>query len=69
MRHSSLALAWTVTAQLEPTATCQILFAASKHLVCAGRPVVYVDTGVENINSAVDAALLAACLNLVLAQV
>jgi transposase InsO family protein len=67
--YSRKILAWTVTAQLEPTATCQILFTASKHLVCAGQPVLYVDSGVENINSAVDAALFAACLNRVLAQV
>jgi transposase InsO family protein len=67
--YSRKILAWTVTAQLEPTATCQILFAASKHLVFAGQPAVYADSGVENINSAVDAALLAACLNRVLAQV
>jgi hypothetical protein len=61
--YSRKILAWAVTAQLEPTSTGQILFAASKHLVCAGQPVLYVDSGVENINSAVDAALLAACLN------
>jgi len=67
--YSRKILAWAVTAQLEPTSTGQILFAASKHLVCAGQPVLYVDSGVENINSAVDAALLAACLNRVLAQV
>jgi len=49
--------------------TGQVLYAAGKHLVCAGQPIVYVDSGVENLNSAVDAALLAACLNRVLAQV
>jgi transposase InsO family protein len=54
---------------LEPTGTCQLLFAASKHIVCAGQPVVYVDSGIENVNSAVDAALFTACLNRVLAQV
>ena len=67
--YSRKILAWTVTAQLEPMATGQVLYAAGKHLVCAGQPVVYVDSGVENLNSAVDAALLAACLNRVLAQV
>ncbi|MGC9986726.1 MAG: DDE-type integrase/transposase/recombinase [Polyangia bacterium] len=67
--YSRKILAWAVTAQLEPTTTGHLLFAASKHLVCAGQPVLYVDSGVENINSAVDAALFAACLNRVLAQV
>ena len=67
--YSRKILAWTVTAQLEPMATGQVLYAAGKHLVCAGQPIVYVDSGVENLNSAVDAALLAACLNRVLAQV
>jgi transposase InsO family protein len=67
--YSRKILAWTVTAQLEPMATGQVLYAAGKHLVCAGQPIVYVDSGVENLNSAVDAALLAACLTRVLAQV
>ena len=67
--YSRKILAWTVAAQLEPTATCQILYAAAQHLVCAGQPIVYVDSGVENLNSAVDAALLAACLKRVLTQV
>lgn len=58
-----------VASLLEPTGTCQLLFAASKHIVCAGQPVVYVDSGVENVNGAVDAALLTACLSRVLAQV
>ena len=67
--YSRKVLAWMVAPRLEPTGTCQLLFAASKHIVCAGQPVVYVDSGVENVNGAVDAALLTACLNRVLAQV
>ena len=67
--YSRKILAWMVAPRLEPTGTCQLLFAASKHIVCAGQPVVYVDSGIENVNSAVDAALFTACLNRVLAQV
>jgi putative transposase len=67
--YSRKILAWMVAPRLEPTGTCQLLFAASKHLVCAGQPLVYVDSGIENVNSAVDAALFTACLNRVLAQV
>jgi len=62
-------LAWMVVPRLEPTGTCQLLFAASKHIVCSGQPVVYVDSGVENVNGVVDAGLITACLNRVLAQV
>jgi len=62
-------LAWTVGARLEPTATCQVLLAAGKHLASAGRPLLYADSGVENVNGAVDATLLSACLDRVLAQV
>jgi putative transposase len=62
-------LAWTVAARLEPTTTCQILIAASKHLVSAGRPLLYADSGIENVNAAVDDTLFSACLERVLAQV
>ncbi|HEX7500735.1 MAG TPA: DDE-type integrase/transposase/recombinase [Polyangia bacterium] len=60
--YSRKVLAWTVAARLEPIATCQVLLAAGKHLVGTGQPVVYADSGVENVNSAVDATLFAACL-------
>jgi hypothetical protein len=43
--------------------------AAGKHLVTAGRPLVYADSGVENVNGAVDSVLLTACLERILAQV
>jgi putative transposase len=61
--------AWTVAARLQPTATCQVLLAAGKHLVSAGRPLLYADSGIENVNAAVDDALLTACLDRVLAQI
>ena len=54
---------------MEPAATCHVLLAASKHLVSAGRPLLYADSGVENVNGPVDATLLSACLDRVLAQV
>jgi transposase InsO family protein len=67
--YSRKILAWTVAARLDPTATCQLLLAAGGHLVFAGRPLLYADSGVENVNSAVDTTLLSACLDRVLAQV
>jgi putative transposase len=62
-------LPWTVAERLDPTSTCQVLLAASKHLVSAGRPLLYADSGIENVNGAVDATLFSACLERVLAQV
>jgi putative transposase len=62
-------LAWTVAARLEPATTCRVLLAAGKHLVSVGRPLLYADSGVENVNAAVDDTLLTACLDRVLAQV
>lgn len=67
--YSRKILAWTVAAHLEPAATCQLLLTAGKHLVFAGRPLLYADSGVENINTAVDATLLSSCLERVLAQI
>jgi transposase InsO family protein len=62
-------LVWTVGERLEPTATCQLLLAAGKHMVFAGRPLLFADSGIQTINSAVDDTLLSACLERVLAQV
>jgi putative transposase len=62
-------LAWTVAERLEPTSTCEVLLAASEHLVSAGRPALCADSGIENVNGVVDATLLSACLERVLAQV
>ena len=67
--YSRKILAWTVATRLEPTATCQLLLDAGKHLVFAGRPLLYADSGIENVNGAVAATLLSACLDRVLAQV
>jgi hypothetical protein len=67
--HSRKILAWTMATRLEPTATCQLLLDAGKHLVFAGRPLLYADSGIENVNGAVPATLLSACLDRVLAQV
>ena len=61
--------AWAVTERFDPSNTCQVLVAAGKHLVDAGRPLLYADSGVENVNAAVDATLLTACLERILAQV
>jgi hypothetical protein len=65
-------LAWTIGARLDPTATCGVLVEAGKHLAPAEpRPAITVmaDSGVENVNAAVDATLLAGGLHRVVAQV
>ena len=65
-------LAWTIGARLDPSATCRVLVEAGQHLVPAdARPIITVtaDSGVENVNAAVDATLLAERLHRVLAQV
>jgi transposase InsO family protein len=65
-------LAWTIGARLDPTATCGVLVEAGQHLAPAEpRPAITVmaDSGVENVNAAVDATLLAEGLHRVLAQV
>ena len=60
-------LAWAVTEQFDPSNTCQVLLAAGKHLVDAGRPLMYADSGVENVNGEVDDTLFSACLDRILA--
>ena len=67
--YSRKILAWTVTERFDPSNTCQVLLAAGKHLVTAGRPLLYADSGVENVNGAVESILLTACLDRILAQV
>jgi transposase InsO family protein len=73
--YSRKILAWTLAARLDPVTTCQVLVAAGRHLVekplepgdtC---PTVVADSGVENVNRAVDATLTSAKLRRVLAQV
>ncbi len=67
--YSRKILAWMVSERFDPTSTCHVLLAAGKHLVTAGRPFVYADSGVENVNGSVDSVLLTACLERILAQV
>ena len=67
--YSRKILAWTVAERFDPSSTCQVLLAAGKHLVLAGRPLLYADSGIENVNSAVNATLFSACLERILAQV
>jgi transposase InsO family protein len=67
--YSRKILAWTVAERLDPTATCQLLLAAGKHMVFAGWQLLFADSGIENINSAVDDTLFSACLERVSAQV
>jgi transposase InsO family protein len=67
--YSRKILAWTVAERLDPTANCQLLLAAAKHMAFAGQPLLFADSGIENINSAVDDTLFSACLERVLAQV
>ncbi|HJX63163.1 MAG TPA: DDE-type integrase/transposase/recombinase, partial [Polyangia bacterium] len=67
--YSRKIFAWTVAERFDPSSTCQVLLAAGKHLVTAGRPLLYADSGVENVNGAVDSILLTACLDRILAQV
>jgi transposase InsO family protein len=62
-------LTWAVTQRFAPSNTCQVLLAAGKHLVDAGRPLLYADSGVENVNGEVNATLFSACLDRILAQV
>ena len=67
--YSRKILAWMVAERFDPSSTCQVLLAAGKHLVIAGRPLLYADSGIENVNSAVNATLFSACLERILAQV
>ena len=63
-------IAWTVAARLDPTTTCEVLAQASQHLDPGdSRPTLMADSGVENVNAAVDAALIATQIRRVLAQV
>ena len=68
--HSRKILAWTIDARLDPLATCAVLIEAGKCL-CPGpdRPTLMADSGVENVNAAVDANLLESGIRRILAQV
>jgi putative transposase len=73
--YSRKILAWTLAPRLDPTTTCQVLVAAGRHLAdnehepADACPTVVADSGVENVNGAVDATLASAKLRRVLAQV
>jgi putative transposase len=68
--YSRKILAWTIAVRLDPTTTCNVLVAASRHLDSpSSRPTVVADSGVENVNHAVDAILVSATLRRVLALV
>ena len=63
-------LAWTIAARLDPMTTCAVLVEAGHHLdSVAVRPTLMADSGVENVNAAVDATLLTTRIRRVLAQV
>jgi putative transposase len=63
-------LAWTIAARLDPMTTCEVLVEAGRHLdPVAVRPTLMADSGVENVNAAVDATLLTTRIRRVLAQV
>jgi len=68
--YSHKIVAWTIGARLAPMATCAVLIEAGK-LLCTGadRPTLMADSGVENVNAAVNANLLESGLRRVLAQV
>jgi len=73
--YSHKILAWTLAARLDPVTTCQVLVAAGQHLAetqpqsADACTTVVADSGVENVNRAVDATLTSAKLRRVLAQV
>ena len=61
---------------LRPVVTVEVLeqnreqlLESIEHLVAAGRPLLYADSGIENVNGVVDTTLFSACLERVLAQV
>ena len=60
-------LAWRVAESFHPGITAQLLLDASKNMI-ADKPMLMVDGGVENFNSAVDAVIDSGLLNRVLAQ-
>jgi putative transposase len=73
--YSRKILAWSLASRLNPVTTCQVLVTAGRNLADNQRkptdahPTVVADSGVENVNSAVDATLAFAKLRRVLAQV
>jgi putative transposase len=62
-------LAWTLATRLEPQTTCTVLIEAGRWLKSDQNPLFVADSGVENINRAVDDLLTLGFLRRVLAQV
>jgi transposase InsO family protein len=62
-------LAWKLAERLEPENTCAILVEAAKNLRASVGTTFVADSGVENVNSAVDDLLGLGQLRRVLAQV
>jgi putative transposase len=68
--YSRKVLAWRVASRLDPGTTCNVLVDASRHLDSpSSPPTVVADSGIENVNKAVDAILESAKLRRVLALV
>jgi putative transposase len=65
--YSRRILAWNVAERFHPGVTAQLLLEASK-TVTSGKPLLLVDGGVENFNSAVDEVVETGLLKRVLAQ-
>jgi putative transposase len=62
-------LSWKAALCLDPSTTCAVLLQASNALGLTDRATVVADSGVENVNSQVDALLGLGQLRLILAQV
>ena len=60
-------LSWRVAEKFHPGVTAQLLLDASKSMT-SGKPMLLVDGGVENFNSAVDRVIESGLLKRVLAQ-
>ena len=61
-------LAWNVADSFQPATTAHLLKSAAESMTASAKPVVLVDGGVENFNSAVDAVLESGDLKRILAQ-
>lgn len=62
-------LAWQLCAKLEPATTVAVLREAASEVVVKGTPMLVTDSGVENVNSEVDALVKDSVIRRVLALV
>ena len=62
-------LAWTVADRLDPMNTRDVLVRAASNLECSTKAEVYMDSGVENLNTSVDELFLDGVLHRVIAQI